>query len=160
MKELNRCDLIFVQPTDFIGKAIAWVTRSNDCHVAVVISKSFIIEAAWSGVRLARIDSYNNFEVFRYINVLSDEQSKSIIDFSYSKIGEWYDFGGALYLGWLWLTRQSKKINQLNDPDRWFCSELVVAAFRSAGIDLCPGIPAADVDPGTLSQSALLKKIS
>jgi hypothetical protein len=86
-------------------------------------------------------------------NQLSDEQRNKAIGFAFSQLGSEYDHKGirrlALYIFMLIVgvrkrmkrtakraAKTQKKLAQLRRDDTWFCSELVAAAYKHAGLDI------------------------
>lgn len=130
------------------SQLIRWQTRSQYSHSAVLIEKNTIIEA-WSGsntVREKLITDWRDIDVF-YADC-SLEQRKKIISFLRSKIGHKYDYSAVIRF----ITKSPTKNNE-----RYFCSELVFEAFKSAGINLLERIDGSIVSPSLLSYSPKLK---
>ena len=67
-----------------------------------------------------------------------------------ARVGRGYDFWGALHF----VTRRPE--HSLSQ-DKWFCSELVFAAYSQVGLPLLARVPAWKVHPGMLSYSPLLR---
>ena len=138
----------------FHGKGlISWSiraqTRSHWSHAALLIDDSTIIEA-WqgSGVRKKRIEDWDNTKTFEVET--TKEQDAAILSFARSKIGQPYDYRNVARF----ITRTAP-----HPDDRWFCSELVFAAFCSGGIHLFARIPAARVSPGMLEWTPLAQAL-
>jgi len=141
----------------WISKAIQWQTRGEYSHVAVQTRKGII--EAWhspSKVRVIRDwgDGHSKgTEVDLFIVYCSPMQEQIITEFLLGEVGKKYDFVGVLRF----MSRRNK-----NNPDRWFCSELVFAAFAAAGVDLLKRIQAYQVAPVTLVTSpelSLLRQV-
>jgi hypothetical protein len=77
---------------------------------------------------------------------MSENIQQSVIDFALAQVGKKYDYAGITGF----LVRKD-----IQKAERWFCSELVAAAFESAGAMLLRQ-PPHKIDPGTLRSSPLL----
>jgi len=76
------------------------------------------------------------FSVFS-VNVTIEQKNK-IETFLFKQLGKKYDYKGILGFA---------TYSELQDKDRWFCSELVFEAFKQAGIELLRNIPSYKVSP-------------
>jgi len=123
-------DIVFFKNKSFISKAIKWFTTSNWSHVGCMIDyNNNMIEATWPRVKISNISSYKGCEyaVLRLKQNLTDEQKIKILDFLKDKIDKRYDWRGII----------SFVIKSNYQNKNWFfCSELVIEAYRAAGIEL------------------------
>ena len=87
-------------------------------------------------------------EVHLFTLDLTIEQRWTIQDVLIQQIGKPYDHAGIL--GFLAAARTE-------NPARWFCSELILAAYKRAGTDLLKRVSAWNVSPGLLACSQLLQ---
>lgn len=109
----------------YIIKAYQWGVAYS--HVAIVDGrcKEFKIwESAIHGVVHVSPDLTRAIDGF-YIDVLEDTATK-MYNWLDSQVGKSYDFLGLL--GFLWRT------NKYQNSDKWFCSELIAAAFKEGGV--------------------------
>jgi uncharacterized protein YycO len=77
------------------------------------------------------------------------EDRERILAFLNDQVGKVYDFIALLHF----VTRRPE---YAWEQEKWFCSELVFAAFAAAGIELLARVPAYKVYPAMLSYSPLL----
>ena len=135
----------------WISRAIRWQTNGDYSHAAIQLPDGQIIEA-WhkpSGVRIRpRMTNWNNVEAYEVEGMTSDQWDDAV-DFLRDQLGKRYDFGGVARF----LTRWRK-----DQDERWFCSELVFAAMKAAGVDLLDRVKASQVSPVVLSFSPLLTR--
>jgi uncharacterized protein YycO len=128
----------------FISKAIRLQTRSPYSHAGIIVGNT--LYEAWhvGGVQKGRIatDPFVEFEC----PSLLDGDDVRIVTFLESVLGMPYD--------WImvarFLTRRAARENE-----RYFCSELVMDAFRHVGIDLLHA-ESHNVSPRDLALSPLL----
>ena len=81
---------------------------------------------------------------------MTDEERQNVVKFCFSQIGKPYDFVG---LGSFLLYKE------LQNDDRWFCSELAYVAYKQAGIRLIRRVKQDFVSPRDLFISPLLKPV-
>jgi uncharacterized protein YycO len=145
----------YVLTSTTTGLAVAAIrlgTRSHWNHAAIVIAPGLLIEAQPGGVRrwpLARYDDYCWDRA--QAEALTPAQADAISRYARSRLGAPYNWPAIAVFA---LTTLGMRIGPLT---RWadrrravICSELVVLAYRAAGIDLAPGRPAAEVPPAAL----------
>lgn len=138
--------------TGLVSKLIRLQTRSEYSHVAIQLLDGTVVEAwAAGGVRhvaspLEAHKSKTEIDVF----LLTEEfDSGAVLQFLNSQLGKKYDFRSIFRF----LTRRSSPLD-----DRWFCSELVLAAFRMGGLELLARVPSSEVSPRDITISPLLRK--
>lgn len=144
---MTHLDIALFRGRGLLSAAIRWQTASQYSHAAVVLPDGKIIEA-WQGegVRITTLDSVQGVDFFKVW--LTSTQRDEVLRFLAGQIGMGYDYLGVLRF----LTRFR------GAPDnRWFCSELVFAAFLHAGVPLLARTEAHEVSPGMLSRSTLLR---
>jgi uncharacterized protein YycO len=132
-----------------ISWSIRWFTRSQYSHAAIQVQSGQIFEA-WqgAGVRVTTLRSWKDVDVFEVDVTL--EQRQKIHEFLEGELGCGYDYWGI----WGFVSRQPRRSNK-----KWFCSELVAAAFEEAGISLLGNnTPSWAVSPAMLATSPLLKR--
>lgn len=84
---------------------------------------------------------------------LTDEQRRVIVDYARQTIGLPYDWRAiAGFLLRFWGLKFRLPIQGAKPDKRLICSELVVWAYRQAGVDLAPGKQPGDVSPGDLDE--------
>lgn len=133
-----------------LSRLIRWQTRGRYSHAAVLLQYGTIIEAWHTGVRRKKVTDWTNIDIFS-VPTLTPAQECYIETWLMKQVreGKKYDF-----LGVLRFVSRSKRDN----PNRFFCSELVVEAFKFAGVHLfAPHIQGWQVSPSALEWSARLK---
>ena len=125
-------------------------------HIAYVLNLSdpadpVVIEAWWNGVRDGKFSEVHTpgteFSVF---SVQVSEAQKELIEiFLRDQVGKPYD-----WLGILGFPLRNWKLEKSN---RWFCSELVFAAFKYAGVELLRETHPSEVSPRLFLKSPFLK---
>lgn len=110
-------------PGAVLIRAVTW---SDWSHVAL-IDGDMAIEAVWPQVRVTQLADVLA-KHSRYVVVeLPDADDAAILDAARSQVGKPYDltalFGLLMHRDW-------------QEPDRWFCSELVAWAFEKSGSPL------------------------
>jgi uncharacterized protein YycO len=141
---------LFKEADGFIAKAIKWQTDSPYCHAALLFNDKYLIESvAFKGV-IARIVTPADLHGVDLFDVPSlDEEHESVIyEFALDQVGKGYDYWGCLRF----ISR-----DRLPENDRWFCSELVAAAFKAAEYLLLERQESWQVSPGKLAISPLVR---
>ena len=111
-----------------------------------------IIEAWFGdGVRVKWLDDWRGVDLYD-VPGATTERWDDVFNFAEQQVGEKYDNFGVLRF----LSRPNRRAG---DNGRWFCSELVAEAFKSAGLPLLHRVPSARVSPGMLSYSPMLRPI-
>ena len=108
--------LAFRKPVDFIDRLIAIITRGPYCHVSVVYGDMVISSEKKNGVTKHAFEDHAICDILE----IKTSKEKEIIDFLEKEIGSNYDLCGALRFILPFLKPSS---------DKWFCSELIVAAL-------------------------------
>lgn len=126
---MNIGDLVFVQGTSWIDRAIEYFTKSKWSHVAIYVGDGQCIEA--QGQRTVGFQSLSFYPSYDVISMnLNAEQQKRIVDFLYSQIGKPYDYVDILIL----FVRCVFKIKiPWHETHKWICSRLACDAERYAG---------------------------
>lgn len=105
------------------GAFIRWYTWSWAAHAGIRLSNGYIIDATPSrGVSHHRTISGSKVKEYDVLG-LTPEIEKRVFKFLQDQLGKPYDWsaigGMAVRRDW-------------HDPNKWFCSELVAAAFEAA----------------------------
>lgn len=135
-----------------LSRAIRFMTWSDYSHAAWVDPET---RTLFESTISHGVQSTPNYDVGHtdgtpvelYSIHYTAEQIQKVRKFLYNQIGKKYDLPGLL--GFL-----SRK--NMDNPDAWFCSEIVFAAHLEAGMPLLSRIPAYKVTPAMLSYSPLL----
>jgi len=133
-----------------ISKLIRWQTRSCYSHIAIELDDGSVIEA-WHVGGIAHNQSFRTVhtkgtpvDVFA---VMDKYNYEDVVAFLLDQVGKKYDFGSIARF----MTRRDEP-----HDEKWFCSELAMAAVSKGDVDLLKRIPASHVSPGQLATSPLL----
>jgi uncharacterized protein YycO len=136
-----------------INKLIRFFSRGKFNHASVEMDDGTVIEAAFTGVRQVKSlrDKRPRGTIIDVYDVrMTLKQKKIAIDFLLKQVGKPYDiwaiFGFVFYQ-----SHEGRK-----SYGKWFCSELVFAAFTKALVPLLERADAWKVSPVILSYSPLL----
>ena len=145
--------ILLYQGRSLVSKAIRKQTDSIYSHAAVRMRDGSITEA-WQGVGVRQMktvmDGHTPGTPVDVFHIEGDYDEEAVEKFLLAQIGKKYDYLSVARF----ITRWERPNN-----DKWFCSELVVAAFRKGGLDLLNG-PAAKMSPRDLGICPLLSKIT
>lgn len=123
--------------------------------VSGVVSDNKLIEAnAFRKTGYAGLDAYKGQAVVYTCDLLTDEQREKIVEYVSAFVGTHYDY---LLLFWEWARYKLKWVWPYKENKTRICSTLWADAYRSVGVDLCPGIRYPT--PADLAQSKLLRKV-
>ena len=138
-------DIILFRKKGFISKIIAFLTKGPFTHAAIIIpyndGDNYVIESDWGGVQINSLKKKyfrREYVILRHKDINSYFASR-IVGFSTNLLGKKYDYAGIIGIARNILFG---KYNTLDDKNRYWCSELVADAYRSAGLKL-------DVKEGT-----------
>lgn len=136
-----------------ISRLIRWQTRSEYSHAALLFDDNFFVESReFIGVRglvgLQRSKG-ETVDLFTVENLLPD-QVEAIRTFALQQLGKAYDYTMvARFVS----RRQASRAT----AEKWFCSELVFAAFAHAGVHLLRATEPWEVSPGLLARAPALR---
>lgn len=132
-----------------ISALIRWQTRSRYSHAAILLPDGHTIIEAWQfrGVQRRTMTDWRGVDAFT-VPDMTEGKWKEAVDFAQQKIGLSYDYTGVFRF----ITRFANR-----DNERWFCSELVHAACKAAGVTLLDRIDSGAVSPAHLGISPRLK---
>lgn len=136
-----------------ISKLIQWQTRSEYSHAGIVLPDGCFIESReGAGVREFQTGLVGNKgEAVDLFHVMvSEDQALLLSRFLRSQLGKPYD--------WTMVARFVTRQHEARaSSGKWFCSELVFAAFLEANVELLRDTHPWEVSPGLLARSPLLK---
>lgn len=124
---MKQIQLRFIRTNSFIGKIIRWITWSEWNHVDLVINDE---EAFGASGKIGRVDTYpRDPESHDKIAIVTIKVPKG----KYEKfMTEILSKGGTLY-DYKGIKAFLIKFN-IQEDDKWFCSELLIHAFYVAEI--------------------------
>lgn len=148
--------ILLYKGKSLISKAIQWQTFGPYSHASWWLRDGTVVEA-WHKGGVSHNESPatlhtpgTEIDVFG-IQGVSMEHRFLIEQYVKEEIGKQYDFAPVLRGFPLRLNR--------DNPNKWFCSELLFSKVRKAGIDLLREVPAFKVHPTLLSYSPLLEPV-
>lgn len=126
---LNKYDIILKKNAkNIIQKIICKVTKDKYFHAEVYLGNYIICDAMPNGVKIRTFDSsLKEFDVYRYKYTITSAQHKKIEEFIQKSINSKYDF--------VQLILQAFNLD-FGHPKKYICIELVIEAFRYAGIPM------------------------
>lgn len=166
--KLRQADIILTQGNSASSTVIRVSTISKYSHAVLYVGNNNIIHALTDkGVNK---DTLNNMlsetalaDVYR-LETLNQKQRDAIVAYAYTQIGREYDYSEAagsadhssilalplglispklLVAGLVTSLELRRRSNKEGNRDQLFCSELVVAAYQSAGVNIYSGNPSA-----------------
>lgn len=137
--------------SSLIGKLIRWQTRSEYSHASMVLPDGLFVEAREGiGVRaLPRLTKAAGETVDMFSISITETQASEIAAFAKEQLGKPYDY--AMVARFV-----SRRHESRSSRGKWFCSELVFAACKQAGVNLLRATDPWEVSPGMLARSPLL----
>lgn len=149
-------DLVFIRGTEGVAAPIKKITRSPYTHIAGVAVDNHLLESqALRKTGYEPIDTYRGVADVYSCPYVTDSERRQIVEAAKEWLGVRYDY---LLFGFL----AARHIIGPNVPvyasrRRQICTTLWVEAYRSVGIDLCPGIEYPT--PGELASSSFLEHV-
>lgn len=148
---MPRVTVALFQGPGLVSRLIRWQTRSAYSHAAIVLPNNSVYESREGiGVRqLPRLEPKNGEQIDFFAVEVTETQLAEITEFLKRQLGKRYD--------WTMVARFiTRRQESRSTSDKWFCSELVFAAFKVAGVILLRDTDPWEVSPGLLARSTLL----
>ena len=144
---------------DPLSRLIQWQTRGPYGHAALVNHAGDLIEALQgAGVIHDSISKYHSsdYDLFRVVPMINIDQKyydplKGWV-FAENQVGKPYDYT----MVFRFVTRRQET---RETSGKWFCSELVFAALKRAGLPLLARTQPWEVSPAMLARSPFLQKV-
>lgn len=144
--------VVLFRPTSLIGRLIAWQTRNEYSHAALLFDDGTLYEALeFNGVR--KVPDWQPGAELVDIFEVSVDSDQAMREWLEKQVGKEYDYRSVIRF----ITRKQE---DRKDSGRWFCSELVFAALKKGGAQVLERIEPWAVSPALLSYSPFLRKIS
>lgn len=150
-------DIIIVyNPKSWLHRLIHRVTGYKAGHVALYMGDGIITEAGSGGVIRRTWKNYKSGSrvyLARVIN-LTESQELKIREYCFESERKPYAFGQLIMI----FLKNLFRVRHVPDVSRQavICSEFVAAAFKSAGVVLCPGIRPHETTPGDIMKSEVV----
>jgi uncharacterized protein YycO len=138
--------------TGLLNSLIRWQTRSHYAHASVLLrdDDNVIVQSLpGKGVHVTRLSPDDWRGVDRFV-LCEPFDEAAVSQFLLAQVGKKYDYSGVLRF----LTREKSPDNK-----RWFCSELVFAAFVVGHCPLLNCREAYKISPALLELSPYLVKL-
>jgi hypothetical protein len=153
---MKLADLILVRGDGIVSRVIEGIIHSPYSHVAGIVKPNELIEA--QGLRKVgyqALDFYaGQYDVYT-CDTLTDEQRAQIVDYVTRAVDYHYDY---ILVAVEFVRYVFHIMLPYREPfSARICSTLWADAYRSVGVDLCPGIRYPS--PADIAQSKLLRKI-
>lgn len=139
---------------------IEYGTNSPVCHAFIYRGDNQIVEAV-GHVRVGSVDEYQDIIWLSLPAPLNPNAMKMVVAAADSYVGEKYNLIDILAIA-LAQPRLGTLVNsnewwakRLSNDHMQICSQLVVNAYRAAGIDLFPGMLSGLISPGDLYRLAV-----
>ena len=131
--------------TSFVGKVIAFWTRSKYYHTEIMINGYRVISVPGNGLVIDKslphdIDNWDIVKVPKFSVTTSEYEE--IFTWLSEQVGKDYDIKGILF-------SQIFKWNTHN-PDKWFCSEIATTILQLFNIPRSEGLIPNNVSPAIL----------
>jgi hypothetical protein len=149
LQDLRKGDILLNTTNAALSNMIRDVTNSNYNHAAIYVGNGKVVEAVGKGVREVTLKEFlGDKDIVRVMVLrngnLSTDQQDAVASFARSKVGARYNVGGLLG------GAVNFKPHNFTSFDRadYFCSQLVAAAYSSAGAALHSSL---EQTPGNLA---------
>ena len=166
-RALKKGDIILSTTKSFTSKAIRKATRSPVSHAMVYVGldakgRHEVIEAITGGVkkRLLReaMKDSSLAVAFRHPK-LDDKKRAKMLSHLRRQVGKDYDYWGLVDEAICRYAGKRCSVNLETKSNRWYCSALVLAAYKSAGLPLVRNRPAWK-GPGEIAKLRFTDQIS
>ena len=165
--EIETGDVLLFKGRGLLSRIIVWGSGQQYSHAGIAAwweKRLFVMESVGQGVRIAPVRLAVNEYAGRvdWYSLRREAASKldrrKLIHVAQENLSLPYSTHGLLRLAWLMLVRSDRKGEDGKEKaPALFCSEYVSCCYRSAGADLCPGVPDSMTTPGDIAGSPLLE---
>lgn len=119
----------------FMGRVVAWASRSAYCHMVVAVSDTLCVSAEPGGARVRKISDYPTVVWSRF--PMRPGQRRRSVRFALRSVGTPYAWLDYIAAGIALVTRTRTPQwlqSYIADTDRLLCSQLADLALQAAGI--------------------------
>lgn len=138
--------------TGLVSSLIRWQQRGQYAHASILINGTVYEAVSGDGVRAISVQGYEaEYRAGRIVTApltLDPSVEAALELWLQARIGAGYDYPAILRF----LTRSRER-----KAGRWFCSELVVAALQTIGLQPFANTAPWEVSPGLLARTPLLE---
>ncbi len=150
--DLKPGDILLSTERGGLSSAIRYATLSDYSHAALYLGNGKIIDATGTGVKVRNLSALagpaERVGVIR-VKSLSSRQADQIVRAATRLKGKWYNFAGLVTSNLDGLTYPVRKsfhaitgkrltVSAASLTPGYYCSELVIHAFKAAGITIAP----------------------
>ncbi|MHA1437856.1 MAG: YiiX/YebB-like N1pC/P60 family cysteine hydrolase [Promethearchaeota archaeon] len=158
--------LILIKHHNLISSFIRRITNSEYNHVGIFVDEENIIEVKFGGVvktqfkefKKAKENKKLEYAIFKIKNI-TDDQIEIMTTFAKSELGARYDFAQFISIGLILLTGCTKRIEPLDNRNKWICSELISDGAYFAGIKFYENIDPDNISPGDIAKSQIVERV-
>jgi hypothetical protein len=135
-----------------VGKFIGWFNWGNKKHVSMVFVGNGNVSSQFestskNGVHFSRYQKSDKCQL--YYVIASEQQKLNMLEEARKLAGAKYDHAGI----WGFVRRKKKQ-----NPDKWFCSELVAHVLKVGGVEL-HRLPSWKQSPTLVCASVVIKPV-
>jgi len=149
-------NILLQSGTDIGAFFIKLFTNSKYSHAAMALTDGLMIHSTFrTGVAIVSFETWRQFyggewNIYEYINPIDARAARIMNNFVYKIAGSPYDWRGVLSFVFPWIKQNS---------ERYFCSELIAAAFKKAKLPLIDK-PNWRISPADLSRCKYLRMVN
>ena len=115
-------------------------------HVAFELNGRILDSYPYIGVKLHDKPHGQYYGIAVYRLSVSEETQEKVWDCALKEVGKQYDWPGIAGV---------VSMREIQDPDKWFCSELCAAMLRKGGVAIGGDVPAWKITPNGLAQMGI-----
>lgn len=150
---MTAATILLRTPSGMVGRLISWQTRGEFSHAAILLDG--LVWEVGGGSGLDPVTCYPEAKLTgewhrRYVRI-EDAQAAEMCLWLYDQLGKPYD-----------LTMVARFVSRRGETrksaGKWFCSELVAAAFAHVGVPLFLDTEPWEVAPSWLPRSLLVRR--
>lgn len=146
---MEKIKILLYRGTGLVSRVIRWRTWGDYAHVAMLVRGTVYESVEGSGViktgHSVHLDNRKPTKVLQL--ELPTVVVDKLVEWCESRVGDKYDYTAI----WGFITRLDRQ-----DNGKWFCSEFVVEALKTVGVDLFRRTPSWKISPHLVSISPLL----
>lgn len=137
-------DLLLFYNAGGVTRLITWFTHSPFYHIGICAGDECVVEARPRGVVLRDLRAANEHDYL--VIPTAGNGGTHALEWARQQVGDTYD---VLGIAVLILERlfNSLHLNYRPPGTRFSCCELVICAFREAGVELLPGLDPSAIAP-------------
>lgn len=146
-------DIGVVSNHSWVSRAIQAITRAPVSHAFIYAGGGHLLEGWSSGLRWNDVSSYPGVQWLTNLSAgLTGAQRDGVVQWMRAHLGTPYSWIDDAEIGFTDLFHWAPKWmrDRLRSDATLMCSQAVVGAYRSVGVDLFPGRPEGGISPGDL----------